>query len=110
MNSFDENPSVNQEEYAAEWESLMDTAREDPRETLPELERLLERMLEDRGYDVDDEIAREGLDRDLVAEVDEVRRVADLLREGGDVDPGDVGAAYESLRLIYETLSPPAAR
>jgi hypothetical protein len=110
MNSFDENPSVDQDEYAAEWESLMDAAHEDPRETLPELERLLERMLEDHGYDVDDEVAREGIGRDLVAEVDEIRRVAALLREGGEVDAGDLGAAYESLRLIYETLSPPSAR
>jgi beta-phosphoglucomutase-like phosphatase (HAD superfamily) len=88
----------------------MDAAHEDPRETLPELERLLERMLEDHGYDLDDEVAREGLGRDLVADVDEVRRVATLLREGQDVDPGDVGAAYERLREIYQTLSPPTAR
>jgi hypothetical protein len=36
--------------------------------------------------------------------------VATLLREGQDVDPGDVGAAYERLREIYQTLSPPTAR
>jgi hypothetical protein len=110
MNSFDENPSVNQDEYAAEWESLMDAAHEDPRETLPELERLVERMLEDHGYDLDDEVGREGVGRDLVAEIDEVRRVAALLREGEDVDAGDLGAAYEGLREIYVTLSPPSAR
>jgi hypothetical protein len=34
----------------------------------------------------------------------EARRIARIVSEGGDVDPGDIGAAVEGITAVYETL------
>jgi len=110
MSSFDENPGVNLDEYQAEWESLMDDVRDDPYDGVPELERLVERMLADAGLAVDDPVAMVGADRELAAQLAEVRRITQDLRDGADVPPADIGAAFEGLVAIYESLLPESTK
>jgi hypothetical protein len=110
MSSFDENPGVNLDEYQAEWESLMDDVRDDPYNGVPELERLVERMLADQGLVITDPVAMSGADPELAAGLAEVRRITQGLREGADVPPADIAAAFEGLEDIYESLLPESTK
>ena len=62
-------------------------------------------MLERRGYGLSDPVAREGDDRELVAEFLAARETTRLLESGSaDISPGDVAAAINGYRSIYEYL------
>jgi hypothetical protein len=89
-----------------EWESIYATLEEeladDPRAALPELADLVERMLESRGYQLDEPVTVEGEERDVVAEYLAAREVSDRVERDEDVDPGDIAAAIEGLRSLYD--------
>ena len=91
-----------------EWESRMQALEEDldtdPVEALPELADLVEQMLQESGYDLADPVAREGEEREIVAEYLAARETADRVERDEDVGPGDVGAAIRGLRDIYSYL------
>jgi len=75
---------------------LLPELEDAPAEALPELGRLIDGMLEDRAYERDDpEIERElETGREVVARLDEQE----------DVDPGDIAAAVNAFRAVYEQL------
>jgi hypothetical protein len=82
--------------------ALEDQLGENPAEALPELDRLLERMLQETGYDLADPVAREGDDREIVAEFLAAREITQLIeRDQGDTGPGDVAAAINGYRAVY---------
>jgi hypothetical protein len=61
--------------------------------------------LNERGYALDDPVAREGDEREVVADFLAAREITRLVEEGSDgVTPGDVGAAVKGYRSIYEYL------
>jgi hypothetical protein len=95
-------PGLDRHEWESELASIEDDLRDSPTETLPELTRLVERMLEERGYDLDDPVAREGEEREIVAEYLAACEVADRVDRGEDVDPGDVAAAIEGLVSLFQ--------
>jgi len=76
---------------------------ESPAEALPELDGLVARMLEETGYDVDDPVVREGDEREVVAEFLAAREITELAERGEeDVGPGDVAAAINGYRAVYD--------
>ena len=95
-------PGLDRHEWESELASIEDDLRDSPTETLPELTRLVERMLEERGYDLDDPVAREGEEREIVTEFLAAREVADRVDRGEDVDPGDVAGAIEGLVSLFQ--------
>jgi hypothetical protein len=95
-------PGLNRHEWESELASLDEDLRDSPAETLPELARLVARMLEERGYDPDDPVAREGDEREVAAEYQSSREVADRVDIAEDVDPGDVADAINGLRSIFD--------
>lgn len=87
-------------------QALEDDLRTDPVAALPELDDLVHRMLDETGYDVDDPVMREGDEREVVAEYRAARELR-LAVERGDsenVSPGDVAAAINGLRAVYDYL------
>ena len=98
-------PGLDKHEWQSRWESLEEEAEEAPAEALPELDRLVEEMLEARGYALGDAVAREGDDREIVAEFLAAREVGRLIEAGSqEVSPGDVAAAINGYRSLYEYL------
>jgi hypothetical protein len=98
-------PGLDRHEWESEMQALEDQLGENPAEALPELDRLLERMLEETGYDLADSVAREGDDREVVAEFLAAREITQLAeRDQGDIGPGDVGAAINGYRAVYDYL------
>jgi hypothetical protein len=97
-------PGLDRHEWETEWEALQEELVDAPEETLPALADLVERMLVGRGFDVGDPVAREGDEREVVAEYQAAREIADQAERGDGPDPGDIGQAIEGLRSIYEFL------
>ena len=98
-------PGLDEYEWESEMESLEDDLRDSPADALPELDRLIERMLEETGYDLTDPVAREGDEREVVAEFLAAREITQLLEDDSDaVSPGDVAAALNGYRSLYEYL------
>ncbi len=95
-------PGLDRHEWESELASFEDDLRDSPAETLPELARLVARMLDERGYDLEDPVVREGEEREVVAEYQASREVADRVDRDEDVDPGDVAAAINGLRAIFD--------
>src|SRR3954447_2371440 len=90
-------------EWASEYASLEPSIVESPAEALPEFADLVERMLRESGIPLDT-VASEGVDPEIALAWREAHRVARISADGGDVDPGDVGAALANLRDLYDQL------
>ena len=98
-------PGLDRHEWESEWASLEASVLESPREALPELDDLVARMLDETGFAVNDPVAREGDDPEVVRTylaAHEVRLRVDRGEE--DLSPGDVAAAIENFRDLYEYL------
>jgi len=97
-------PGLDRHEWESERATLEDDLRSSPAETLPELARLVGRMLEERGYDLADPVIREGEEREVVAQYQASQEVADRVDSGDDVDPGDVVDAINGLISIFDYI------
>ncbi len=97
-------PGLDRHEWESELQALEDELRDALAEALPELGDLVERMLVERGYDIDDPVAREGEEREVVAEYVAARETSDRVERGEDVGPGDVAAAVNGFRAVYDYL------
>lgn len=98
-------PGLDRHEWESEWASLEEGLSDDPVDALPALHDLVARMLDARGFAIDDRVVREGDDRDVVAEFLAAREITRLLEDDPDsVSPGDVAAAVNSYRSLYEFL------
>ena len=98
-------PGLDRHEWESRWQSLEEGLEDSPRDVLPELDELVEQMLEERSYAIDDPVVREGDDREVVAEFVAAREVTRLAADDPDaVSPGDVAAAVNGYRSIYEYL------
>jgi hypothetical protein len=105
-------PGLDKHEWESRWQSIEEDLETAPAEALPELARLVEEMLQARGYAIDDPIVREGDDRDIVADFLAAREIRQLVEQGAEgVSPGDIAAAVNNYREVYENLilerSPP---
>ncbi len=98
-------PGLNRHEWESEWQSLEEQLADAPAETLTDVDDLIERMLIERGYSIADPVAREGDDREVVAEFRAAREITRLVETGtDDVSPGDVAAAVNGYRAIFDYL------
>jgi len=97
-------PGLDKHEWESQWEQFQDDLESSPAEALPEVDELIYEMLEARGYAIDDPVAREGDDRDIVSEFLAARETTRRINNDEDVDPGDVAAAVEGYRSLFEYL------
>jgi hypothetical protein len=93
-------------DWESEMATLEDELRDDPAETLPDLDSLLTRMLEEAGYDLADPVAREGDEREVVAEYLAAHEITEALERGAaDISLGDIGAAINGYRTLFDFLT-----
>ena len=98
-------PGLDRHEWESQWQTLEDDLRTDPAQALPELDRLVARMLEESGYELTDAVVGEGEEREVVAEylaAHEIVQTAE--REPDDVSLGDVAAAVNGYRAVFDHL------
>jgi hypothetical protein len=98
-------PGLDRHEWESQWQALEEQIADSPAEALSDLDQLVEQMLKERGYALDDPVAREGDDREVVAEFLAAREITRLVEaDADDVSPGDVAAAVNGYRSVYEYL------
>jgi hypothetical protein len=90
-----EEPGLDLHEWRTRWEELD--------EALAETVRLIEEMLVERGFQLDEPITAEGEDPEIAKRFLSARETARLVDEG-EADPEDVATAIDDLRGIYEYL------
>jgi len=97
-------PGLDRHEWETAWEELQEQLEDAPAETLPELGDLIGHMLAARGFAIDDEVADDGIEPDILVSFRSAREISLRVDRGDDVDPSDVGEAIHSYREIYEQL------
>jgi hypothetical protein len=98
-------PGVDKHEWESEMAVLEEELHDDPAATLPDLDGLIERILEDSGYDLTDPVLREGDEREIVAEFLAAREIKEAYERGSDeLSPGDIAAAINGYRAIFDYL------
>ncbi|MGH3049736.1 MAG: hypothetical protein ACRDLK_06225 [Gaiellaceae bacterium] len=98
-------PGLDRHEWETEFRALEEQLGENPAETLPELDELLARMLAESGYELTDPVVREGEEPEVVTEylaANEITRAAE--RDSDELSPGDVAAAINGYRAVFEHL------
>ena len=101
-------PGLDRHEWEGEWQGLAEELDDAPEDVLPDAADLLERMLLESGYDLADPVAREGEEREIMAEFLAAREIAKRVEAGETVDPGDLGNAVQSLVTLHDRLIEPA--
>ncbi len=96
-------PGLDLHEWETRWQELQDLAAESPVEALPEMLRFVEQMLAERGYDLDNPVALEGDDADLMRDLIGARELAAAC-QAGNASPGDVAAGLANLTEIHDYL------
>jgi hypothetical protein len=97
-------PGLDRHDWETEWQGLEPLIIDAPAEALPEVDRLIERMLIERGYPTTEDQAAGAADPAIVAEFLEARRITRLVEAGETSNPSDLGAAITAYRNLYEFL------
>jgi hypothetical protein len=98
-------PGLNRHEWESEMASIDEDLHDDPGGALAELDDLLVRMLKETGYDIDDAVAREGEEREIVSEFLAAREITQAYERGSEeLSPGDIAAAINDYRELFDYL------
>jgi hypothetical protein len=98
-------PGLDRHEWESRWASLEEDLEDSPRDVLPELDELVAQMLQERGFEIDDPVVREGEGREVIDDFFSAREITRLLADNPDVlSPGDVALAVNNYRSVYEFL------
>ena len=98
-------PGVDRHEWESEWEALEDDLRTDPAHALPELDRLVTRMLAGSGFELTDPVAGDGDEREIVAEYLAAHEIVEAVEDDSDdISPGDVASAITGYRAVFDHL------
>jgi hypothetical protein len=97
-------PGLDLHEWESEFASIEPDLEDDPGGALPELTNLIGRMLTARGFAVDDPVADDGEEPEILAQFRAAREVSRLVDAAADVDPGDLADAINGLLAIYDYL------
>lgn len=94
-------PGLELHEWETRWQELEPMFEDDPAGTLPEACDFVAQTLRESDLDPD---ATSGEPDEVLSAYAAARETATRLEAGEDVDPGDLGAAIENLRAVYESL------
>jgi len=97
-------PGLDLHQWQSERASIEEEAGDAPDAAVSHLADLVHRMLLARGYAVDDPVAREGDEAELVVGYLAARETAERAELGG-ASRADVEAALEELRTTFDTLA-----
>ena len=101
-------PGLNRQEWETEWQALEPLVVDSPAEALPELDSLVERMLVERGYPLEEgeleRTAEEGIEPEVLAGYRAAREVTRQVDRGAEVDPAEIGQAVGLYRELYDHL------
>lgn len=99
----DTEPGLDLHDWQTRWSELDELAHESPQEAVAEMDRYLEQILAERGFQLDEPVTLEGEEAEVVKQFVAAREIA-RLATAGDADPGDVAAAIDGYRALFEHL------
>jgi hypothetical protein len=97
-------PGLDLHEWETQWQQLQDESVDDPAQALPEIVRIVDAMLRERGFQLDEPVTAEGDDADIVRGFLTARELA-AAADAGSADPEDVEIALEDLREIHDYIT-----
>jgi len=97
-------PGLDKHEWETEWQGLEPLLADSPAEVLPEVDDLVARMMEARGFPLTESPAQDATEPETIREFGEARRITRLVEAGEAVDPGDIGLAVTAYRNLYRYL------
>jgi len=96
-------PGLDLHEWESQWAQLQEDAADSPEEALPEIVRLIESMLTDRGFDLENPVIVEDESRDVVADFLAARDIS-RAAETTKLDQEDIQTALDDLAEIHDFL------
>ena len=96
-------PGLDLQDWETRWSDLQDQVADAPDEALPEVVRLVEEMLNDRGFDLENPVVVEDESRDIVSDFLAARDIA-RAAETTKLDEEDIQTALENLAEIHDYL------
>ena len=96
-------PGLDLQEWDTRWTDLQDQAADAPDEALPEMVRLVQEMLTERGYDLENPVVEENEDPDITRGFRAAREIA-RAAETSKVEAEDIQTAIEDLTDVYDYL------
>jgi hypothetical protein len=96
-------PGLDRHDWETEWANLEPELEDSPREALPALGDLVDRMVRERGIPAGEPVADEDAEEIFVS-LREAREIADRVDRAEDVDPGDVAVAVTLYREVYDYM------
>jgi hypothetical protein len=96
-------PGLDLHEWETRWSDLQDQAADAPDEALPEVVRLVEEMLADRGFDLENPVVVEDESRDIVSDFLAAREIS-RAAETTQLDAEDIQTALDDLAEIHDYL------
>ena len=89
-------PGLDLHEWESQWAQLQEDAADSPDEALPEIVNLIEQMLADRGFDLENPVVVEDESRDIVSDFLAAREIS-RAAETTKIDAEDIQTALEDL-------------
>ena len=96
-------PGLDLQGWETRWSDLQDQVADAPDEALPEVVRLVEEMLTDRGFDFENPVVVEDESRDIVSDFLAARDIA-RAAETTKLDQEDIQTALDDLAEIHDFL------
>jgi hypothetical protein len=98
-------PGLDLHEWQTRMQELELELEESPLEALSELADFIEWVMVERGFlsEAAEKVTEQTRDPEIIDRYKAAREIA-TLAEAGDADPGDVAAAIENLRELYDFL------
>jgi hypothetical protein len=96
-------PGLDLHEWESQWAQLQEDAADSPDEALPEIVNLIEQMLADRGFDLENPVVVEDESRDIVSDFLAAREIS-RAAETTKIDAEDIQTALEDLAEIHDFL------
>jgi hypothetical protein len=97
-------PGLDEDEWITAWEQIESDLEDSPVEALSDADDLIGRMMEARGFPLEERVGEELAEPETVRDFEEAHRVRVQIDSGESFDPGDVAVAVEAYRSLYDYL------
>ena len=97
-------PGLDEDEWITAWEQIESDLEDSPVEALSDADDLIARMMEARGFPLEEHEGEVLSEPETVRDFEEAHRVRVQIDSGESFDPGDVAVAVEAYRSLYDYL------
>jgi hypothetical protein len=97
-------PGLDEHEWSTQWADIDEALEDSPVEAIPLADELVTRMMEARGYPLNEDTDRELTEPEITRSYVAAHQIREAIDAPGPIDLGDVAAAVELYRDLYERL------